>query len=136
VEEIIMARLPVVVFTIAILISGFQIASAEDTKRTCALTKAYQCTSENGCKEASIQGMELPRFIQIDLKDKTIKSLDKKVARVTRFKDMDHVEDMLVLHGTEKRGWSMAMGETSGDLTLSASGDGESFVVFGSCMNP
>jgi hypothetical protein len=129
VEEIIMARLPVVLFTI-------QVASAEDTKRTCALMKAFQCTSENGCREASVQEMELPRFIQIDLKDKTIQSLDKKVARVTRFKDMDRVEDMLVLHGTEKRGWSMAMGETSGDLTLSASGDGESFVVFGSCMNP
>ncbi len=131
-----MAKLPVVVFTLAILISAFQVASAEDTKRTCALTKAYQCTSENGCKEASIQEMQLPRFIQIDLKNKTMNSLDKKVARVTHFKDIDHVEDMLVLHGTEKRGWSMTMGETSGNLTLSASGDGESFVVFGSCINP
>jgi hypothetical protein len=136
VEEIIMAKLPIVLCTIALITSSFQIASAEDTKRTCALMKAFQCTSDNGCREASIQDMELPRFILIDLKAKTIKSLDKKVTRVTSFKDVDRVEGMLVLHGTEKRGWSMAMGETSGDLTLSASGDGESFVVFGSCMNP
>lgn len=130
-----MAKLPVAL-TLAILISAFQVASAEDTKQTCALTKAYQCTSEKGCKEASIQEMELPRFIQIDLKDKTMKSLDKKVARVTSFKDADRADDMLVLHGTEKRGWSMTIGKTSGNLTLSASGDGESFVVFGSCITP
>ncbi len=131
-----MVRLPVVVFTLALIISAVQVASAEDTKRTCALSKAYQCTSENGCKETSIREMELPRFIQIDLKTKTMKSLDKKVTRVTHFKDVDRAEDMLVLHGTEKRGWSLAIGETSDNLTLSASGDGESFVVFGSCMNP
>jgi hypothetical protein len=80
--------------------------------------------------------MALPQFIRIDLKARTIKSLDKKVTRVTFFKDSDSLDDILVLHGTEKRGWSMAVGEKSGDLTLSASGDGESFVVFGSCISP
>jgi hypothetical protein len=38
------------------------------------------------------------------------------------------------MHGTELRGWSMALGEDSGNLTLSASGDGEGFVVFGVCL--
>jgi hypothetical protein len=113
-----------------------QVASAEDTIRTCALTKAFECTSEDGCKEWSIQEMALPRFIRIDLKAKTIKSLDKDVARESSFKNMDRLEGMLVLQGTEQRGWSMALGENSNSLTLTASGDGESFVVFGSCMNP
>jgi hypothetical protein len=111
-------------------------ASGAETSRTCALTKAFECTVENGCRESSVREMALPRFIRIDLKAKTIKSLDKNIARVTPFKDSDNVDDMLVLHGTEKRGWSMAVGEKSGDLTLSASGNGESFVVFGSCISP
>jgi hypothetical protein len=111
-------------------------ASGAETSWTCALTKAFECTMENGCRESSVREMALPRFIRIDLKAKTIKSLDKNIARVTPFKDSDNVDDMLVLHGTEKRGWSMAVGEKSGDLTLSASGIGESFVVFGSCISP
>jgi hypothetical protein len=37
------------------------------------------------------------------------------------------------MHGTEVRGWSISLGEDSGNLTLSASGDGEGFIVFGFC---
>jgi len=42
---------------------------------------------------------------------------------------------MVVLHGTELRGWSTALGEGSGDLTPSVAGDGEGFIVFGKGMN-
>ena len=113
-----------------------QVATGDDNSRTCALTKAFECSIDDGCREWSVQEMALPRFIRIDLKAKTIKSLDKDITRETRFKEMDRLAGMLVLHGTEQRGWSIALGETSNDLTLSASGDGESFVVFGSCMSP
>jgi hypothetical protein len=110
-------------------------ARGDDDSRTCALTKAFMCTSTDGCKELTVQEMALPRFVLIDMKARAIKSLDKDIARETRFKDMDRLEGMLILHGTEQRGWSMALGEKSNDLTLSASGDGESFVVFGSCIS-
>lgn len=131
-----MVRFLTLLLTIFIFTGAFQVASAEENIRTCALTKAFECTSDDGCREWSIQEMALPRFIRIDLKTKTIKSLDKDIARNSSFKDLDRLEGMIVLHGTEQRGWSMALGENSRDLTLSASGDGEGFVVFGSCMNP
>ena len=131
-----MVRFLTLLLTIFIFTGAFQVASAEENIRTCALTKAFECTSEDGCREWSIQEMALPRFIRIDLKTRTIKSLDKDIARNSSFKDLDRLEGMIVLHGTEQRGWSMALGENSRDLTLSASGDGEGFVVFGSCMNP
>lgn len=121
-----------VVYFIAIHV---QAASGDDNFRTCALTKAFECTSANGCRESTVQEMALPRFILIDLKAKIIKSLDKDITRETRFKEMDRLDGLLVLHGTEQRGWSLALGEKSNDLTLTASGDGESFVVFGSCMS-
>jgi len=41
---------------------------------------------------------------------------------------------MVVLHGTELRGWSTALGEGSGALTPSVAGDG-GVIVFGICMN-
>ncbi len=130
-----MARFSALFLTISILCCASHVMAADDNVRTCALNKAFECTSD-GCKEWSVREMALPRFIRIDLKAGTIKSLDKEVARETTFKGVDRLAGMIILHGTEQRGWSMALGENSGDLTLSASGDGESFVVFGSCMNP
>ncbi len=133
-----MTRRTTILLASLVLFVSFPVpfTSGAESSRTCALTKVFVCTVENGCRESSVRETELPQFIRIDLKDKTIKSLDKNVARVTPFKYVDNVDDMLVLHGTEKRGWSIAVGEKSGNLTLSASGDGESFVVFGSCISP
>jgi hypothetical protein len=73
--------------------------------------------------------------VRIDLKNKTITSLDKAVPRISKIAVIDRLKGMVVMHGTELRGWSMALGEDSGNLTLSASGDGEGFVVFGSCID-
>lgn len=131
-----MAKLMVLLFILGVVAGTVQLASAAESTRTCALIKAFECTNINGCNELSVQEMELPRFILIDLNAGNIRSLDKNIARVTPFKNKDRAENMLILHGAEKRGWSIAIGEETGNLTLSASGDGESFVVFGSCMNP
>lgn len=131
-----MTRFTTLIFIICILASVHQAAAADNNVRICALTKAYECTSEDGCQEWSVQEIALPRFVRIDLKAKTIKSLDKDIPRETGFREIDRLQGMLVLHGTEQRGWSMALGEDSGTLTLSASGNDESFVVFGSCITP
>jgi hypothetical protein len=122
--------------TFAVLIAAGSVMASEENVFTCSLNKAFECSHDEGCKQWTVQEVALPRFIRIDLKAKTIKSLDKDVARESKFRDMERREGMIILQGTEQRGWSMALGENSRDITLSASGDGESFVVFGSCINP
>lgn len=133
-----MTRILTVLFAVSVLSTSLHVrfASGEETIRTCAFTKAYECTPDEGCREWSLQDMAIPRFIRIDMKAKTITSLDKDIVRESRFSAFERVEGMLVVHGAEKRGWSMTLGEKSNDLTLSASGDGESFIVFGSCLSP
>ncbi len=128
----------IVAFLCAVVLLGpVSAAAADDIIWTCALTKAFECTSEEGCTELSLREMALPRFFRIDLKTRTITSLDREVPRApTNISAIDRPEGMLVLHGAEKRGWSMALGETSGALTLSATDDDGGFVVFGSCLNP
>jgi hypothetical protein len=119
------------------LLWAVPVLASDDSIRTCALTKAFECTSDAGCTEWSIREMALPRFFQVDLNAKTITSLDKEVPRApTIITAIDHPEGMLVLHGAEKRGWSMAIGEQSGYLTLSVAADDGGFVVFGSCISP
>ena len=117
-----MTRYITALFALMILFGSGSVCSAAEETFTCALTRAYDCFPDEGCKEWSLDDMALPRFVRIDLKGRTITSLDKTI-------------QMVVLHGTELRGWSMALGEESGDLSLSVAGDGEGFIVFGKCMN-
>jgi len=133
-----MKRVLFAAFAVTMLFgAAVQARAAEYTILHCALTKAYACTSEDGCNAVAIQYMNLPRFISIDFAAKVIKSLDKSVQREdTRFGSVDRIEGLTVIHGVEKRGWSLAIGDMSGAMTLSATGDGEGFTVFGSCITP
>ena len=132
-----MARIVPFLLAAALLCGAVPSMAEDGTTRTCALTKAFECTSQDGCKEWTVQEMALPRFILIDLKAKTINSLDKHIPRApTKIAVIEKLEGITALQGTEMRGWSMALGEESGALTLSATGDDEAFIVFGSCMNP
>ena len=131
-----MARISAVLLAVTIIFGAVEMAMAVDKDlRTCALSRAIECIADEGCLERTIHKMNLPRFVQIDLKSKTITSLDKEVARNTKISAVEYAGGLLVLHGTELRGWTIAIDE-DGDLSLTASGEREAFVVFGSCMNP
>lgn len=122
---------------LAFLLSVVSVGAAEENVRLCALTRAYECAMGGECGELTIEEMDLPRFVRIDLDKSSIISLDRKVKRDdTRISQIKDLEGMTVLQGVEQRGWSIALGKESGNLTLSASGDGHGFLVFGVCMNP
>lgn len=130
-----MLRFIAVILAAALLAGTAQAMAAETDQRTCALTRAFDCTPEDGCTEASLQAMALPRFVRIDLKSKVITSLDREVQRSTKIENSVNQKDVIVMQGTELRGWSMTLCKETGGLSLSASGDGEGFVVFGNCLN-
>jgi hypothetical protein len=126
-----------VLFSIAIVFWGTTVLAADDQAQICALTKAFECANDSGCNEVTIDDMGLPRFVRIDQKAKTIESLDKGVNRQsTKIATITRLEGMTILQGIEKRGWSIALGNDSRDLMLTAAGEGSGFVVFGSCMKP
>lgn len=132
-----MKRLLLVLFSIAMVFWGTCTMAADDQVQICALTKAFECASDSGCNEVSIEEMALPRFVRIDQKAKMIESLDKSVNRQsTPIVTITQLEGMTILQGTELRGWSAALGKESGNLILSAAGDGDGFIVFGTCMKP
>lgn len=118
----------------ALILAGSGVCSAAEDTFTCAFTKAFECSKDEGCKAWSIDEMSLPNFVRIDLKGKTITSLDKTVAQTSKIATIERLEGLVVMHGTEQRGWSIALGEESGDISLSVAGDGEGFIVFGKCM--
>lgn len=110
-------------------------AAANGDIRTCSVNKVLECLPDEGCEETTVQEMNLPRFVKIDLNAKTMTSLDKEVPRTSDITSIEQLEGETILHGTEQRGWTMTLSD-DGDLTLAASGDGEGFIVFGSCIKP
>jgi hypothetical protein len=123
------------VCALMILLGTSNVSTAAEDNITCALTRVFGCLPDEGCTEWTTDEMAIPRFVRIDLKSKTITSLDKAIARNSKITAIDRLERLIVLHGTELRGWSIALGEDTGNITLSASGDGEGFIVFGFCTN-
>lgn len=84
----------------------------------------------------------LPRNFVIDFKEKTVRpSKDSVIRRISKIKRVEHVENKLVLQGIEEGvenvddglAWSMAISKKTGQVVLSASGDGVAYVVFGTC---
>jgi len=132
-----MARLVAFIISIAV-ISGASLAGAAESKTyTCSLGKAFECTPYYGCQEWSVIDMALPRFVRVDLDAKAIISLDREISRdPTRIAAIEKVDGMIVLNGIEARSWSMSISDDSGDLALTAVGEGEVFSVFGSCITP
>ncbi len=131
-----MARISALLLAIIILSGAVRVMAADGDVRTCTLTKGIECVPDGGCVEWTMDEMSLPRFVRIDLASRTITSLDKAITRTSKIASVERLKGLIVLHGTEQRGWSAALAEDSGDLTLSASGDTEGFIVFGSCIMP
>ena len=119
----------------AILIGSCPAWSEENPVRTCTLSRGYECIPA-GCKEWPVKDFNLPRFIRIDLKNKTITSLDRKIPTNSGIQAVEEIPGMTVLLGVEKRGWTIALGKDSSSLSLSIAGDEEAFVLFGACLNP
>jgi len=133
-----MTRFVALIIAIAIISVASLAGAAESTTTyTCSLGKAFECTPYHGCQEWSVVEMTLPRFVRVDLDAKTIVSLDKEVSRdPTKIAAIEKLEGMIVLNGIELRSWSMSIAENTGDLSLTAVGEGEVFSVFGSCISP
>jgi hypothetical protein len=130
-----MAKTCALILALALLLAQNAVAADGDV-RTCALNKVLECTPDDGCEEWTAQDVELPRFVRLDLAAKKITSLDKGITRNTSIATVERLSGLTVMHGTELRGWTIALVEDTGDLTLSAAGPSEGIVVFGSCMTP
>ena len=88
------------------------------------------------------QRVGLPREFRVDFKQKLIlPTKDNVVRRQSKIKRSEHIENKLILQGTEDGvdgvddgiGWSMVIGKASGKFVVSAAGDNVGYTVFGSC---
>jgi len=107
-----------------------------------ALQDVYDCSSTGGCQKIEAADINLPSFLIIDFKKKTItappESGDKNVTKIERIEETDGV---LFLQGAEDGyenvedgvGWTLVLEEDSGKGVLTGATTGAAFVAFGAC---
>ena len=97
------------------------------------------------CKEVTAEEINLPRYLWIDTRKKTIQS--KKEAdesRISNIEQVKVVDNKLILQGAEQGredvqdgfGWTVAVMEDTGYMVLTASGDLVGNIAFGVCTTP
>jgi len=108
-----------------------------------SVISAMECTPDDGCRAVTIESLDLPRFLKIDLNKKTIDPISESDTRPgSVIERMERVDGKLILQGAEDGyasvrdglGWTIAIAEGTGKVVMTASGDQVAFVVFGACL--
>jgi len=110
----------------------------------CASVDVMECLPAKGCNRVAADDVDIPRFIKVDVKNKQVVTGAKGDKRKTAIERVEKIDGKLMLQGAEDGreggapdgiGWSMSVVEDSGNMVLTASGDGVAFVIFGACTS-
>jgi hypothetical protein len=136
-----MKRILSVCFALLLLISFRTVAVAAldgSSPLLCVPIEVLDCEAYSGCIETTVEDVNIPQFIRVDFGKKTASgTLEDGTLRTVEIERMERENGMMVLQGgQEGRGWSATIGEETGKMTLTASGDRFGFIIFGACISP
>jgi len=139
-----MRKFILALFFVSLCLIPLQVSAADidgSAPLLCSVTKAFECSEDEGCTPASAMDLNLPRFFRIDAPQKKVTAV-KEGGRTTVIQNISEVDGKLILQGAEKAvenvrggiGWTAIIMQESGNLILSISGDDAGFIVFGACL--
>lgn len=136
-----MKRMVLVLFALLLCSTFIQPATAAfdgSSPLLCVPIEIFDCGANEGCFETSAESVSIPQFIRIDFKKKKAGgTLENGLLREVGIERMERENGMLVIQGGQQgRGWTVAIGEETGKMTLTASGDRFGFIIFGACTTP
>ncbi len=108
----------------------------------CASTEIQECIPIQGCNRVAAESVDAPQFMRIDFKAKSMSSeRPDGGTRVSQIERSEVVDGKLMLQGAEDGienirdglGWTLSIGQETGTMTLTGSGDAVGFVIFGAC---
>jgi hypothetical protein len=101
----------------------------------CATIQILECEQNLRCEEETVENVDVPQFLKISVQEKTAVGTRPSGEPVNaKIELIRHAEKTLFLQGVEKKlGWSMAIDEAAGHMTLMIHDQGSGFVIFGAC---
>jgi hypothetical protein len=125
-------------FSAAVTLSAAEIDPSQPM--LCAATQVVACDAVGDCARGPADEFNLPVFFLVDTTNRLVMSARKGgERRSSEITSMDLDGDEVLLAGFEAAGgggWTALIERSSGDLTVSAAGQGSAFLVFGSCLSP
>ena len=134
-----MARAIALLFVPAILIGGSAPARADDLRGAdrliCAASTVMACGEGGECFEIQPAELNVPQFIEIDLKGKRLSTTKASGQnRSTPILTLKRENGTIVLQGYEAgRAFSFIISEEDGRSSAAVARDGLSVAVFGAC---
>lgn len=103
----------------------------------CVPINIVSCQSGGQCSKETADTVNLPQFLRFDIAGSQITGTRPSGEPLaTLIDDVKHVAGNLALVGVENDiVWSILITETSGDMLLTAAGDGTGYIAFGSCTD-
>lgn len=96
----------------------------------CAPVQAMDCLAGVECIAGTPDDIAFPAFVRLDFAKKTVTG----PKRTTAIRLMEKSDAQLLLQGTEdKFGWTLALDQASGGMTITIAHAEGAFVLFGNC---
>jgi hypothetical protein len=127
-----MTRFLHLVAALALLTAGTAAAGDFDGSKLliCATVEAIDCAAGEVCTKGRPDDIGAPSFLRLDFAQKVIVG----PKRTTPIVFMEKSDDQLLLQGTELGyGWTLALDQESGTMSVTLVNREEVFVLFGSC---
>ena len=122
---------------LALLLSPAGLAATFDGSQPiiCATFEMLECEPGLRCEQETADKLDAPQFLQVSVQDKTIAGTRPSGASINaKIEIVRHTEGQMFLQGIDKtRGWSMAINEAKGNMSLAIHDDASSYVIFGAC---
>jgi hypothetical protein len=99
----------------------------------CAVIQVVECNVGGECYPVQPEIANIPRFLKINFKNKTISATGESGRKDTsQIKNIERANGNMILQGSENgRGWTMVISEETGKMSATVSDDRAGFVVFG-----
>ncbi|HVM79631.1 MAG TPA: hypothetical protein VMU06_11460 [Stellaceae bacterium] len=102
----------------------------------CSSIDVASCGPGDACARSSAGAANAPQFFLIDVEKRSV--VDTSVGGGTRMSKIEHTErlpGLLVLGGSDGAlAWIATVNESTGRVTLAATGDRVGFMIFGACI--
>lgn len=101
----------------------------------CSAAQAAICTDYGDCETAAPWDLNIPQFIEVNLKDKTLATTKASGEnRSTPIRTLVREDGQIILQGVEGgRAFSFMINEKTGDLSVAVAREGKAVAVFGEC---
>ncbi len=101
----------------------------------CTAVAATRCLESGGCTSEAPWNLNIPQFIEVDLKDRTFSTTRASGEnRMTPIRSLSREDGLIVLQGVEAgRAFSFVIDEESGMASVAVARDGATVSIFGAC---